>query len=204
MKLLFHQLATLDLSIDAARYLLTLGTHKTGVNPRSYHRRISQRVLELNLRSVQMSAEQSFQTLKNFFETRQAARQAMSSLGEGVEIGILIADSVECALFQRAGQPIVEQRPAKNPDVIFSIKPESIEILATQTKDEIGDIGVAILKEVITGNVKIKIPGRIMHILTRGYVDIIRKGGAPVMAFLARRGLTGVPKIISTIKNMKR
>jgi len=127
-----------------------------------------------------MSAEESFLTLKNFFETRQAAKQALSLIDESAEIGIVIGDTVECALFQRDGQPIVEQRAAMKPDVVFSIKPESVIVLNDRTKDEIGDIGVNILKEILAGNISIKITGNLFNLLRRGYVNVAKAGGLSV------------------------
>jgi hypothetical protein len=151
-----------------------------------------------------MSAEDAFQTLKSFFESRQAARQALSTIKEGVEIGIVIGDQVECALFRNGEQPVVEARPAQNPDVVFHIRPESVYVLSGRTKDEIGDIGVNIMKEVLAGNIQIRVPGRLMNLLNRGYLDMLRQGGAPVTAFLARHGLTNITKIVGTLKQMKR
>jgi hypothetical protein len=150
-----------------------------------------------------MSAQQSFDTLKSFFETRRAAKQAMTAIKEGVEIGLVIGDSVDCALYRKGDDPIIEKRAAVNPDVIFYIKPEAVDVLNGQTKDEIGEIGVNILKEVLAGNISIKVPGKILNLLSRGYLDMLRQGGAPVMAFLARHGLTNVTKITSAIKKMK-
>lgn len=151
-----------------------------------------------------MSAQDAFQTLKSFFETRQAARQALGSIREGVEIGVVIGQTVDCALFRQGAQPVVEQRAAQNPDVIFHIKPETVYVLSQQTKDEIADVGVNIFKEILAGNIQIRVPGRFTNILSNGYIDILRKGGAPVTAFLARNGLGSVPKILSAIKQMKR
>jgi hypothetical protein len=141
--------------------------------------------------------------LKTFFETRQAAKQAMSAIQEGVEIGVIIGGSVECSLFRQGAQPTIVDRPAKNPDVVFHIKPESIYVLNCQTKDEIGDIGVNVLKEILAGNIQIKVPGRFLNIISRGYLDMIRQGGAPVMSFLAQHGLSSVSKIVGTIKKMR-
>ncbi|MEK7358729.1 MAG: hypothetical protein AAB250_19950 [Bdellovibrionota bacterium] len=150
-----------------------------------------------------MSAEESFLTLKNFFETRAAAKQALSVIDESAEIGIVIGDTVECALIQREGHPIVERRAAAKPDIIFKIKPESVVVLNDRTKDEIGDIGVNIMKEILAGNISVRIPGNLFNLLRRGYVEMIKEGGAPVAAFLARHGMGQVAKIVSTIKQMK-
>jgi hypothetical protein len=151
-----------------------------------------------------MTAHESFLTLKSFFETRQAAKQAIGAIKEGVEIGVVIGETVECAVFRQGTQPIVEERAAKSPDVVFHIRPESVEILSHKTKDEIGDIGVNVLKEVLAGNIKIKVPGKILNLMSRGYLDMIKQGGAPVAGFLARNGLANVSKIVSTIRAMKR
>lgn len=150
------------------------------------------------------AADDVFQTLKNFFETRQAAKTAMMAVEPGIEISIVIGDTLECALFRQNNQPIVEQRPAQNPDVIFHIKPEAVYVLANSTKDEIADIGVNILKEVLAGSINIKVPGRLMNIVSRGYLDMVKQGGMPVMNYLAQQGLGSIPKILNTIKNMKR
>ena len=149
-----------------------------------------------------MSAEQSFLTLKNFFETRAAAKQALSYLDKKAEIGIVIGGIVECALFQRDGQPLVERRAAEKPDFIFNISPESVVILNERTKDEIGDIGINVIKEVLAGNIKIKVVGSLFNLVRRGYFEMIARGGAPVASYLARHGLN-VTKIMSTIKQMR-
>jgi len=150
-----------------------------------------------------MTAQESFQTLKNFFESRAASRQALMALREGVEIGVVIGGSVECALFRRGDLPVVEARSAKEPDVVFYIQPESVEILNSQTKDEIADIGIKVVSEVLAGNITIKVPGRFLNLLSNGYLDIVKQGGAPVMSFLARHGLASVAKITAAIRRMK-
>lgn len=150
-----------------------------------------------------MTAQDSFQTLKSFFESREVARQAMSVIKENIEIGILIGGSVDCALFRRGDLPVVEQRPAKEPDVIFHIQPESVEILSTKTKDQIGDIGVGVLKEVLAGHIRVEVPGRLWNLMSHGYLNMLKEGGAPVSALLARHGLANVSKIFTTIKNLR-
>lgn len=150
-----------------------------------------------------MSSQDAFDTLKNFFETKRAAKQAMDAIKEGVEIGIVIGETVDCALSRKGDQPIVERRPAVNPDVVFHIKPESVYVLSGQTKDEIGDVGVNVLKEVLAGNITVQVPGKLINLVNRGYLDMLREGGAPVMGYLSKSGLSSLGKITSVIKKMK-
>lgn len=150
-----------------------------------------------------MSADESFATLKNYFETKPAAAQALSALRNGVEIGVVIGDMVECALFQRDGVPHLERRPAVKPDIVFQVKPESVHILAQQPSEDIGDIGVSILKEVLAGNINIKVPGSFFNIMRNGYLDIMKKGGRKFWEFLASKGLTSLTKVTGAIRKMK-
>lgn len=150
-----------------------------------------------------MSTEDAFTTLKNYFEARPAARQALSALREGVEISVIIGGVIDCALFQQNGQPIVEKRVANAPDVVFKIRPETVYVLNNQPSEDIGDVGVAILKEMLAGNVSVSVPGSIFNIIKNGYLEIIRRGGARVSTFLATRGFSSVTKIIGLVKKIK-
>ena len=148
-------------------------------------------------------AEKSFLTLKNFFETRAAVAQALRLLESGVEIGVVIGDSIDCALTSREGKPQLERRPARSPDVTFAIRPETVELLSERTQDELGDIGVNILKEMLAGNVSMRVEANVLDLLRRGYLRVAAAGGPAVSSFLVRHGLTNVSEIVNTIKKMR-
>ena len=147
-------------------------------------------------------AETSFLTLKNFFETRAAVEKALHLLDPDVEISIVIGESVDCALMVRDGKPVLERRAAKNPDVVFSIRPETVELLNERTKDDIGDIGVNILKEMVAGHLSVRVEANVLDLLRRGYLRVLSAGGPAVTAFLGRHGFD-VSNIMSTIKKMR-
>lgn len=146
-----------------------------------------------NAENFHVSAEQSFQTLKQFFETRRAPELALRYLNPAVEIGITIGDSVECALFYQNGKPRLEERPAQNPDFIFSIRPETVVVLTERTRDEIGDIGANVLKEMLAGNISMRVVSGPLKLLKHGYLEMIRLAGSNL----------SVPKILSTLKSLK-
>lgn len=150
-----------------------------------------------------MTAGATFEKLKVFLETKPASRKAIRHLKEGVEIAVTIGNQIECAYFQSQGQPVFEQRPAKSPDFIFTIKPESVDILAKEKGDDVGELGIAILKEYLSGGVRIKVAGGIFAISTRGYLGMIKEGGVTFTKFLAQHGVSNLTKIMSVIRNMK-
>jgi len=148
-------------------------------------------------------AETSFLTLKNFFETRTAVAGALKFLDPGVEIAVVIGDSVDCALMIRDGKPLLERRAAVNPDVVFSVRPETVELLNEKTKDDIGDIGVNILKEMVAGHISVRLEANVLDLLRRGYLRVVQAGGPAMSEFLSQHGVGGVSSIVNTFKKMR-
>jgi len=149
---------------------------------------------------------EAFEKLKNFFETKAAARDAAESLKKDVEIGVTIrTDEGEtpCAFFKENGEPRFAQREPRKPDVIFTINSEAIEKLVNSPSEDVGEIGVLIVKEVAHGNVKIRVTGSLLNFITRGYLGVIGKGGATFSKHLASKGLGSLGKIKETISNLR-
>ncbi len=151
-----------------------------------------------------MSADDAFMKLKDYFESRPAAKTALGALREGVEIGLNIGGIVDCALYQKAGQPFVERRAAVNPDLVFNIRPESIDVLCGQLSDDIADIGIAVFKEILAGSIQINLVGSFLNFIRNGYLEIIKRGGARFSTYLATVGFTTFGKITAAIKKMRK
>lgn len=136
-------------------------------------------------------------------------RLALGTLNTDAEIGIVIADVVECTLRKEATAPVLEQRPANNPDVVFYIRPETVYVLAHQTKDELSDISLNVFKEILAGNIVVKVPGNLLDLAQSSSLDILKRAGPPINSWAARLGLAPlvdavVPKIVSTFKQLRR
>jgi len=150
-----------------------------------------------------MTVGATFEKLKAFLENKPASKKVAGHLKSGVEVGVVIGNQIECAYYQDKEGPVFEQRPAKSPDVIFFIKPESVDILAQEKGDDVGELGIAILKEYLSGGIRIKAPGSLFALSTHGYIGIIKEGGVTFTKFLAQHGLTNISKIMSAIKKLK-
>lgn len=151
-----------------------------------------------------MSPGASFEKLKKFLEEKPASRKAIKNLKSGVEIGVVIGHQMECAYFKKDDAPCFELRAAQNPDVIFTIKPESVDILTQNSGEDVGELGIAVLKEYMSGGVRIRAPGSIWNISTNGYLGIIKEGGSTFMKFLTQHGVASIGKILSIIKDLKK
>ena len=137
------------------------------------------------------------------FRNLKLKKSSLKKLKKNKEISIIIGDNLNCAVYQSSGVPKVEQRAAVDPDVEFRIKPSSVDVITSNEGSDIGELGILVIKEVIAGQVQIKVPGSLFSIMKNGYLDIIRLGGSRFLGFLAQHGLSSFSKITSTIKKLK-
>jgi hypothetical protein len=151
-----------------------------------------------------MPAIETFEKLKNYLETRPASKNAIRHLKEGVEISIVIGHQIQCALVNDKGTPRLEKRPPNTHDVIFFLKPESVDLLIQNPGEDVGELGIAVLKEYLSGGVRIQVVGSVFSIMRNGYLNIVKEGGVTFAKFLAGYGLTNVTKIISVIKGLRK
>lgn len=155
-----------------------------------------------------MTADDAFLLLNQFFQDRQAPRRALAALREGVEIGIEIGSKrspeVVCAVFRQGSEVRVERRSPEKPDFIFSLSPETVSILANETRDDIGEIGLSIFKEMLVGSVAVRMPGGLLSVMRNGYLEVVASGGPRVAAFLAQVGLSSPTRVIDFLKRLRR
>jgi hypothetical protein len=160
--------------------------------------------IELGLNSIlTMSDQQAFEELKDFFENRKVSRLAADPLAGHVEIGIVINDRFPCAFFKDGDNPKFEARDAKKPDVIFYVKPEAVKSLVQTETEDIGELGIVILKNYLAGSVRIKVKGSMINLLTKGYLGVIKAGGFSFAKFLTSHGISGLGKIKDVIQALR-
>jgi hypothetical protein len=151
-----------------------------------------------------MDDQQAFEQLKEFFENKPACREACGPLRKNVEIGIVLNDRFNCVFFKENEEPRFEAREAKNPDVIFYMKPEAVKSLIENPSDDVGELGITIAKNYLAGSVKIKIKGSMISLLTNGYLGVIKSGGMSFGKFLASHGISGLGKIKDFISSIRK
>ena len=144
----------------------------------------------------------SFPKLKQFFESSTACEQALQPLKNGVEIGLTLDQSRECALGCKNDTVYFEERPATRVDVIFNIKSDAVDPICA-SEDDVGKIGITVMKQIKAGNIGISVPGNLFSLLRNGYIEIIKLGGKTIWSYLSEHGVTNPAKIIALIRKMK-
>ena len=150
-----------------------------------------------------MSYEDSLNDLRGFVLSKPVFSEGLRHLSPGHEIRILIADRYEAALFYDGQKAVLEARPARKPDVEFSLSPDAVALLKDLPSDNLTDFGIEIVKQIAAGKIKPRVCGSVFNVLTKGYLGVIKEAGPDFLTFLAQHGLTGLGKITSLIKNLK-
>lgn len=150
--------------------------------------------------------DQSFNELKAFFD-REVCQRATKPLRDGIEIAIHVGEGSARTLTKINDRVSVEPRPPKSPDMTFRVTPKGVERLIELQTEDIGEIGVQILKLMTSSTNDEKLTAKvhigIFNILRNGYLGVLPLGGPTVMKFLAAKGFTGIGKIKDALSRLK-
>ena len=148
----------------------------------------------------------SSEQLSEFFN-RPVCQQAVGPLRDGVEIRITLADSKILTLKKNKTAVEITEGSPFDPDLSVLLAPNSLSELVAISADDVGDVGVAILKLMAHSDPQIKIRVKV-HVglfgfLRNGYLGILPLGGMKVTQFLASKGFSGLGKIKSAIDSLR-
>lgn len=141
--------------------------------------------------------------LKDFLRTEPACVQTLSCLKPEAKIQISIANTNPITVFYDGSQVVVEDGSNKLVDFIFNSSPQAIETLLSEKGLSPAQLGIKLLKQVLTQDVSISMPSNIFHITRKGYLDILKVGGLEFLNELKNQGLTSLPKILSALKKLR-
>jgi len=143
---------------------------------------------------------------------REVAQSAAKSIADGAEMLFQIAGSdgkvQESFTFTRSGgKNQIVATPAQSPHLVFTLTPSAAEQVLSDPSDEIGAIGINIMKLVTSPDanrrVSVKLKAGFITLFTQGYFGVITTGGGAFASFLASKGLNGMGAIKSALKKMQ-
>lgn len=150
--------------------------------------------------------EIDFENLKKLF-SKVPSQTATKPLREGIEIAVYINESGPVTLSKSAGRAVVTNLPPIKPDMTFWATSEGVKELAELETDEIGEIGIAICKQLLSKEsnkiLKAKVHIGTFDLLRNGYLGVIPLGGTALMKFLGSQGLGGIGKIKDAIAKFR-
>lgn len=151
-----------------------------------------------------MSYEATYNAFKELIKNQTCFNEALSLLKKGREIRILLDGEHECALFYSQSSAQLEYRPAKNPDIEFHVYTEAIRALGSAEPLNMAQFGIAVVKQILAGQVKIVVVNGVFSVLSGGYLKIVKSAGPEFMGYLAQHGIKNLSKLQSLISSLKK
>ncbi len=151
-------------------------------------------------------SEEHYEKLRIIFD-RDVCQRATKPLRDGVKIAIFVGEDGPLTLSHQGGRTGIFRTAPTSPDMTFHIPPRAIEDLEKVQTDDIGEIGIAIIQQMMSEEADRKILAKVhigtFDLLRNGYLGIIPLGGGTVMKFLATKGFASIGKIKDAISKMR-
>lgn len=138
---------------------------------------------------------------------RDVFQKGTKPLKEGVEIAIAVEGSDPITLLRTKEKTTVVATPPKKPDISVDLKSRSLEILTEQNTQDVGEVGITIVKLMMSGDaaekIGVKVHVGIFDFVFHGYLGILPLGGPTFMKFLGEKGFSSISKIKDAISSLR-
>ena len=151
-----------------------------------------------------MKKEALTSELIDFLVNEPACQQVIGSLNKKAEIAIQIAGSVELSVCSLEGKVMVAETKARAPDFIFSASPAAIEVLISKKGLSASQLGIKLLKQIVSRDIKISMPANVFQVTGKGYLNIAKVGGAEFLGELKRHNLASPSKILGALRKLRK
>lgn len=157
--------------------------------------------------AVAITENEAYSTLAGFFD-KPVCQLGTSPLSRSASINLYVETWGPFCLSRSQGGTQLTKIAAEQPDITVRVPWETLRELQSSQFENVGELGIAILKAMADPNVSKRI-GTELHIglvtfIRRGYLGILPLGGIQVMHYLASKGLTNLGKIREAIASKKK
>ena len=145
----------------------------------------------------------SYEALKRFFETAEAARKATRPLEDGAEVGLQLSTGAS-RFMKENGAAHVRDEPARAPDFTLTLPDGAVQRLTSLQSDDVGEFGIEFFKLVLERDpalkVKVKIDANTSQLLKHGYLSVLALGGMKVTWRLVKYGVKNPKAAIDRLR----
>ncbi len=142
------------------------------------------------------------QNLISFLEQEKACQETLFCLSHKAEIEIQIAQEAYIRVTHDKKKVVAEEKKALAPEFIFDATPESIATLISEKDLSAAQLGIKLVKLIVSRDIKVSMPGSILQVTSKGYFKILKVGGAEFLSELKKYNLTSIPKITAALKKL--
>jgi hypothetical protein len=145
----------------------------------------------------------SFDALKVFFETQEAARKATKPLAGEAQVGLELATG-PAHFTMSAGRPVVVEGKAPAPDFTLTLPDGAVQRITALKSDDVGEFGIEFFKLVLekdpAAHVSIRIDASTGQLLKHGYLSVLAQGGMKVTWWLLKNGVKNPKAAIDRLR----
>ncbi len=142
---------------------------------------------------------------RHYFD-QPVAEKAASTLANGIQIELSVAGET-FTFTRKGGKNQLLNGSAADPELIFTMTPGAADEILAETSEEIGTVGVKILKLVISSDanrrVAVKFKAGFLKLWSKGYFGVLKSGGSQFAAQLSALGLSGMDAIKAALGKLK-
>jgi hypothetical protein len=148
----------------------------------------------------------SFEALKAFFETAEAARKATKPLHDGAEVALQL-DGGPARFIVEGGRARVIDGPSTSPDFTLTLPDGAVKRITELRSDDVGEFGIEFFKLVLERDpamkARIKIDASTSTLLSHGYLGVLAQGGMKVTWWLLKNGVKNPKAAIERLRGAK-
>lgn len=150
--------------------------------------------------------QKHYESLAAFFR-RDVCQRATKPLRDGIVIAVAVDGEAPLSLTKMGGRmEVTMEKPAK-PDMSFSLTAKGLEQLSSLQTEDIGEIGVGILKLMAHSDPAYRMTAKVhigmFDLLRHGYLGVLPLGGPTVMKFLGAKGFGSIGKIKDALSRLR-
>lgn len=145
--------------------------------------------------------------LRRFFLEHPVWVEAARTVRDGAQSRVFFSHLPgEWHLSREGGRSLLLEGPAQDPDLAFRFTPASVGRL-TAVDGDIGDFAVALFACATDPDPEARVEFRVLapftRLLSRGYVQVLLRGGPKVLAFGASRGVRTLADLRRLLKHLQ-
>jgi hypothetical protein len=146
----------------------------------------------------------SYDALKTFFETAEAARKATKPLAQEAEVGLVLSGG-KARFTMAGGRPTVVDEPPRSPDFTLTLPDGAVRRITSLKSDDVGEFGVEFFKLILEHDPDLKarvhIDASTGQLLKHGYLSVLALGGMKVTWWLLKNGVKNPKAAIDRLRH---
>jgi hypothetical protein len=146
---------------------------------------------------------ESYEALKRFFESNEAARKATRPLEDGAEVGLQLAGGV-ARFVKEGGVANVRDEAPRAPDFTLTLPDGAVRRITSLDSSDVGEFGIEFFKLVLERDpelkARVKIDAATQQLLKHGYLSVLALGGIKVTWWLLKNGVRNPKAAIDRLR----